>query len=210
MRNNHSRIRPAFVERHLERIEADWKRRMQINAAGYRREKDLNIKYGLPDHPSSPYPTTHNDGPADYLAERKLSHDKSQRLYEAVGVDAEAADRAEGMSIWEFMLLDNLGQVPKDVILAAAKRREQVDYVDLRAREELRDQLLEVPLAEMQRRLTRLVDHFNWAGRRCVKFYKLSIIDFSARLAIRDFKLHYRRCLIDHVGKLQVSGREVP
>ena len=196
-------IRPRFLLDHLARHEAAWSKRHELIAARDDKHRELNRRYGFRD-PDGSIPIgfrSHVNLP--YKAEYDRIENDFRPAYEAITTAAAQADRDQGMTIYEFLVLDNLDAAERDKFLVAARAGRPVDYVSLPANSEVSRRAAGATFDSMPRLLQMLTSDTSYAVRRCRKFLALKPWDSYAWRAIAAYRLHYNRALRDAAKSLR-------
>jgi hypothetical protein len=188
-------IRSNFLLRHFERRERAWRRRHELITARDDKHRELNRHYGFRE-PDGSIPIgckSHVD--LEYKAQYDRIECDFRPLYEAVSRNEDQTDRDDGITIFEFLVLDNLGTHERDRFVSVAKSGQYADYIALRARCEVQGQASDLTVRNVPQVVAMIIHNASFAGRRCRKFFNLQPWNVEDWYAIYSYRRRYRRAL---------------
>jgi hypothetical protein len=184
-------IRPEFLLAYFRRREAGSARRWALIHARDEKHRNLNCEYGFRNQDGS-IPIgcmTHTN--ADYKTHYDAIETNFRPLYELVSVEEARADHDDGMTIFEFLVLHDIGPKEERLLKDAASRNEDVDYIDLRATSEVRRYADKPP-----REVVAMLAHLSsYSGLHCRRFFGIRLWDIRSRLVISAYQNRYRHRL---------------
>lgn len=196
-------IRSGFLLRYFERRDRAASRRNELIAARDNKHRELNRRYGYRE-PDGSIPIgckSHVD--LEYKAEYDRIEGEFRTLYETVNRNDNQADRDDGITIFEFLVLDNLDACGRRGFAAAARSGVAADYIGLRAHSEIQGLISGQTLGNVPQLLAMIIHNTSYAGRRCRKFFNLQLWNVESLYAIFRYRRRYTRALRDAANNLR-------
>lgn len=197
----HSYIRDEFVVAYIRRREAGWELRWKLIAERDAKGREINKAFGItePDGSTSPYSRSYAP---DYKTRFAAMEAEFQPRYDAVTTDEIAADRADGMTIWEYLLLEEIQDT--QLYLDAAASGQYVNWVALKGKDEI-EKIRHHTLGEMQRLIEIKKGLFPYAAKRCRTVLRIGAFDFPAQAAIMKFGSELHREMPRYLSGLRLT-----
>jgi hypothetical protein len=114
-------IRTEFVLDRIEHRRRTWELRFDLIRTRDEKIRDLNRQYNLMDGDGT-YGSSQRHGPPAYLAEYKRINAEFQPQYDGVGPEEDAWDRANDISIHEYLFFDGVTSTGPEFLQGARDR----------------------------------------------------------------------------------------
>jgi hypothetical protein len=198
-------IRPEFLLAYFRRRGAGWAKQLALINVRDTKHRDLNREYGFhSDDGSIPIGRrTHTN--TDYKARYDAIDADFRPHYEAVSVEEVRADHEGGMTIFEFLVLYNLGSQEQMLFIDAASRNEDVDHIALRARSEVRRHAVGRSAKDAGRVVAMLTMFSRYSGLHCRQFFGIKLWDIQSHLIVLVYRDRYKHRLREAADNLRLS-----
>ena len=203
----HSQIRGDFIRAYAQRkdayLDASWK------AIIHRDEelKALNRKYGYAELDGSFGIGCKSHVDQDYKRDYDAIEERFRKPYDEQLPALYQWSRDSGISIYEYLLIEDIRD---EHLKALAGRFEAMGDWELKpiytkARLEVERLANEFRVGEVRRRLDIMLQHHNYAARRCRKLFAIKIWDISAQRAIVEFGNEWKAALNSAFSQLEAK-----
>lgn len=198
-------IRPEKIIDYLDESKKQNRKGWEILHERNDLHRKLNEKYGLSDPDglvtSAYYPC---DDPAYHKRWYEIN-DKYKKPYENVDLERKAKRAAMKLTIFEYLLLDNI-HGEEEIFEAAKKGRSDFELIGIKARCEFKQWVKDGQTIEEINILIRMEKgQFGWVSNRCKKDLKISKLNLKAVSSISNYKRTYFRYLEDFYKKSRLK-----
>lgn len=180
----HSTIRSDFVADYLTRRAAVQTAQWDAIHARDELEREINRRFGYKEEDGTYSASIRSHIDAPYVAEFERVEAKFQEHYDGLSARNRAIDLARGMTVYEYLLLEDV--MDKDRLLEAAADPGYYDWIGLKARIEI-DKIKHNTFSDMKHILARKKEAYGYAGKRCRKVLVIKPWDLPAQAAIGSF-----------------------
>ena len=119
-------------------------------------------------------------------------------------------DRAEGMTIYEYLLLKDILSDADAKLYSVAKEEGERGYADfnrIRAKADAEKLAVGNTIAGAAKAVRSTADNFPYALKRCRLFFEVSLFDVGAHLAMHRFRVQHFGDLEDVARTLRIAGQ---
>lgn len=152
-----------FVVAFIKRRDASGDLRWKLIAERDAKVREVNKAFGIVEFDGSTSAYARASSP-DYKARFAAIEGHFKPRYDAVSTDEVATNLADGMTIWEYLRLEEIQD--KQLYLDAVTSGQYVDWVALKGKDEI-EKIRHQTLSEMQRLIDIKKSHFPYAAKRC-------------------------------------------
>lgn len=190
-------IRGDIIQEFTARSANDMSRRLDLIAKRDQKLRSLNKEFGYSE-PDGTYGIgcrSHID--SVYKRRYDEIEDEFRKPYDEVSESLDAWRKAVGMTIYEYLFLDNIGSSHLQEIADACMSRNDwaIDPVALNARLLIQDWAKGHNIGEIRKLLNLEVANQHYAHSRCRKFLGIRPWDISSQLAIFSYGREWKSAL---------------
>ena len=194
---DYRQLRPKIIKDRIQRHEGAWKRMNDILRERDNSHRKLNKKYGYSESDG-----IFGIGKRDHTdAEYVSKYDEIESKYEAQYSkqrEVEVKKDIDTLSIWEYLLFDNIGMEVTEHLLTVAEKNESESwhgFIRERAKGEMSRWRKENTIGGIMKMIKYEKNDFSYRAARCRRDLNIGIFNLSGQMAILGFKSSYIRSL---------------
>ena len=194
-------IRDKFVIAFVKRRQAAWKMRWRLIEDRDAKGREINKAFGVVEADGS-IPSIPRLPRADYRAQFDALEADFKAKYEAIPLAESQANRDDGMTVWEYLLLDEIHD--DQLYLDAASGRQNLDWLRVKAKDEI-EHVRHHTFGNVKRLIKMRKSWLPFAAKRCRNALGISLLDIAAQAAILKFRLEFGRAISRQLDDLPLS-----
>jgi len=194
---SHRNVRPEFLLDHFERKRIYTKRSWELVNDRNAKHTALNQQHGLAERDGTFASGKRSSEPA-YAREYDRIEAEFRAVYDGLLPGLRAADKAAGMTVFEYMLIEGVDEKEEAALTEAARQRSYF-YIDVAAKAYL-DSISHNDVRSIQKLIDMQVSNLKYVQDRCKKELGIGIFDLAGQKALFDYKMEYGAALKKALG----------